>query len=359
MSVSNAKSEIDTLINNARFRCHRPIRIAEILYHSRTDSDIDISNVESYRVDSANWRDEISIRLTGKGSSSSRSYQKDFSNLIEPSVLEVLDDVNQEGGIVENYIYRRLKNDKWSGLIAAQEYVTETDVDEFSFEEYMGLTDESGLEEDSILEISVYALFQAITEELGAKAKLELESPDETILSDFKKFVETFLGLGEGEVTIQTNVDIHRAGQGTYAADKGVDIGTNFGTMVQVKHVTLDTDQARSIENNAYVDRIVIVCRDAERELITSVSSQLGFDKIAGVVTLSELEEWFNMCFGKYQTRLGSKVLQYLRNEFKKEFQTGDYRIPDIDEFFEERGYEADDLSGMWELNDYRQEDLT
>lgn len=352
MSVADGKSDIDTLISNARFRCHRPIRVAEILYHSRTDSDIDITDVEDYRVDSGNWRDQVSRRLTGKGSSSSRSYQKDFSNLIPPSNLKALDKVNKKNGVVETYIYTRLTNDKWSGLIAAQEYVSEAETDEFSFEDYMNLTGQSGLEEDSILEISVYALFQAITEELGAKAKLELKSPDDSILSDFEEFVDTFLGLSEGEVLLQTHVDIHRAGQGTYAADKGVDIGTNFGTMVQVKHVTINSKQAKNIQDNAYVDRIVVVCRDAEEEVITNVSTQLGFNKIAGIVTLSRLKSWYNMCFSKYQSRLGNKVLGYLQNEFKKEFQTGDYRIPDINEFFEERGYDQDSLAGRWEVTE-------
>lgn len=352
MDVSTAKDEIDTLIGNARFRCYRPIRVAEILYKSRTDSEIEITDPESYRVDSGNWRDQVARRLTGKGSSSSRSYQKDFSNLISPDHLQTLDRINRENdGIVENYIYRRLRADKWRGLIAAQEYVSESTIDEFAFDEYMGLTQESGLEEDSMLEIAVYALFRGVTRELGAKAKLELESPNREILGDFEDFVETFLGLEGGAVSFETAVDIHRAGQGTYAADKGVDIGTNFGTMVQVKHVTLDTGQARDIEDSAYVDRIVVVCRDAERDVIESVSGQLGFEKIHGIVTISDLENWYDRCFGKHDSTLGRKVLTDLRREFEKEFQSGDWRVPDVDDFLDERGYAAEQLDGEWAVD--------
>lgn len=351
MSVADGKAEIDTLISNARFRCHRPIRVAEILHHSRTDETIEVTDVESYRVESGNWRDQVSVRLTGKGSSSSRSYQKDFSNLVDPDNLEQLDRVNRaQDGIVENYIYRRLKTDKWSGLIAAQEYVAETDVREFSFDEYMALTEQSGLEEDSMLEIAVYALFSAITRELDARARLELGRPDSAILDAFEGFVETFLGLDAGQSSFETAVDIHRAGQGTYAADKGVDIGTNFGTMVQVKHVTLDAEQASAIETNAYVDRVVVVCRDAERDVITSVSEQLGFEKIAGVVTVSQLGDWYDDCFGSYASQLGTKTLTSLRREFREEFQSGSWRVPDIGAFLAERGYDADQLDGEWSV---------
>ena len=46
MSIEDAKEEIDTLINNARFRCFRPIRVAEILYHSRTEANVALEKWE-------------------------------------------------------------------------------------------------------------------------------------------------------------------------------------------------------------------------------------------------------------------------------------------------------------------------
>ena len=349
MSEQAAKAELDSLISDARFRCYRPIRVAEVLYKSRTQSDITITNPESYRVASNNWRDEMSRRLTGKGSTSSQSYQKDFSNLISADKLQILDDVNTENdGIVENYIYRQLKSKKWNGLIAAQEYVTSTAVDEFSFSEYMGLTKQSGLEEDAMLEIAVYALFKAITRELDAKAKLELGNPNREILREFDGFVHTFLGLGPGETSFETLVDIHRAGKGTYAADKGIDIGTNFGTMVQVKHISLNEKKAKEIEDTAYVNRVVVVCREAERDVIRSVSNQLGYEKVSGIVTIEELNDWYDQAFGSFQAAVGSKILSDLRRAFKKEFQSGDWRVPNVDSLLDERGYDESQLTGIW-----------
>lgn len=348
MDINDAKDEIDTLISNARFRCHRAIRVAEILYHSRTETEIQLSEVEGYRVKSANWRDEVSERLTGKGSTSSRSYQKDFSSLIEPKALKKLDEVNRENnGIIESYIYHRLKSDKWQGLINAQDYIFESSVPEFSFEDYIDLAEESGLQEDSILEISVFALFNAIANELEAKAKLEIGNPDEDILQEFKQFTEIFLGVNADKSSYETLVEIYRPGKGTYAADKGIDIGTNFGTMVQVKHVSLDGSTASKIENRAFVGNVVVVCREAEKEVIQKVAEQLGYDKVKAVVTIDDLESWYETAFDKYPERIGAKALDALREEFGREFQRGDWKIPDIDDFMDERNYP--EPSGVWQ----------
>jgi HaeII restriction endonuclease. len=123
MDIDDAKAEIDTLINNARFRCFRPIRVAEILYHSRTEANVALENPESYRVESGRWRDTVSVRLTGKASSSSKSYQKDFSDLIDPASLSKLDALNRiENGLVESYIYH--DSNKTSGDHSSQPGIT-------------------------------------------------------------------------------------------------------------------------------------------------------------------------------------------------------------------------------------------
>jgi type II restriction enzyme len=352
MEIEDAKGEIDTLINNARFRCFRPIRVAEILYHSRTVDDVALEDPESYRVESGRWRDDISLRLTGKASSSSKSYQKDFSDLMNPESLSALDSLNTaEHGLVESYIYHRLKHDKWGSLIAARDYINESAVDDFSFERYMELTTEvGGLQDDALLEIAVYALFNSIAEAVEAKAKLEIESPDEEILSDFSEFITTFMGLEEGETTFETIVDIHRAGQATYAADKGVDIGTNFGTMVQVKYVSLTRETLNDIEENSYVDRIVVVCRDAEKDVIESVSKQLGVERVKAIVTIADLETWYGTALQAYPDRLGEPLLRHLRSEFNEEYRSGDTKVPPVDNLIAERNYDAIKLTGIWEI---------
>jgi|GEM_PF-1116214 len=352
MNPAEAKQEIDTMINNARFRCFRPIRVAEILYHSRTEGGFDLSDPQSYRVESGRWRDEVAEDLTGKGSSSSNSYQKDFLDLISKA-LPALDDLNKQNpGVVENYIYTRLKEDKWGGLIDARSYINDADVANFSLEEYMSFTEESGLQEDALMEIAVYALFSAVADFLKAKAKLELENPDEEVLRDFEGFVKMFLGVDPSNPSLETMVRIHRAGFGTYSSDKGVDIGTNFGTMVQVKHVSLTKGTAQKVESQTYVDRIVVVCREADRDIIDNVAKQLGYDKIRAIVTLRNLVEWYETAFDEYQESIGESLLENLRTEFNDEFTEGSFRIPRMEEFMDERGYGEDQLEDMWAVDD-------
>lgn len=351
MRDTEAKKELDTLINNARFRCHRPIRVAEILFHSRKGDIDNILDDEEYRVQSSNWRDNISVRLTGKGSSSSRSYQKDFSSLISPKVLQKLDDINCEhAGLVETYIYTKLRESKWRGLIDAQNYVFEADQEDFSFDEYIELAEEGGLQEDSILEIIVYSLFNAIAEELEAKAKIEIENPIPNLLCDFEDFTQTFMGLGPEKHGKETIVQIYRPGRGTYAADQGVDIGTNFGQMVQVKYVNISESAVKKIDKRAFVDEIIIVCKDAERSIIESVTSQIGYERIRAIVTISEIKKWVDKAFNEYPTTLGSKIIFFLKNEFGEEFTQGDWKIPDIENFMEDRNYSDTNLFGIWKV---------
>lgn len=257
-----------------------------------------------------------------------------------------------EDGLVESYIYHRLKHDKWGSLIAARDYINESAVDDFSFKRYMELTTEvGGLQDDALLEIAVYALFNSIAEAVEAKAKLEIETPDEAILGDFSEFIATFMGLDEGDTTFETLVDIHRAGQATYAADKGVDIGTNFGTMVQVKYVSLTRETINDIEENSYVDRIVVVCRDAEKDVIERVSKQLGFERVRAIVTIADLEAWYETALRSYPSRLGRPLLRHLRHEFNEEYRNGDTKVPPVDDLIAERDYDRATLTGKWTVD--------
>jgi hypothetical protein len=186
---------------------------------------------------------------------------------------------------------------------------------------------------------------------LEAKAKLEIESPDEAILSDFSEFVSTFMGLDEGETAFETLVDVHRAGKATYAADKGVDIGTNFGTMVQVKYVTLSRENVTDIEDSSYVDRVVVVCQDANKDVIESVSKQLGFERIRAIVTVDDLTAWYETALDKYQHRLGDPLLGHLRSEFNDEYDSGETKVPPVDDLIAERDYDTVELTDQWTVD--------
>jgi type II restriction enzyme len=118
--------------------------------------------------------------------------------------------------------------------------------------------------------------------------------------------------------------------------------------MVQVKHVSLTESTAQKIEDQTYVDRIVVVCREADKEIIDNVAKQLGYDKIRAIVTLQDLTEWYDTAFEEYRNSIGAGLLENLRTEFNDEFTEGSFRIPRMEEFMEERGYEEDQLEEPW-----------
>ncbi len=89
---------------------YKIIQIAEVLYRSRLQEDVNILDVNSYKNESLRWRDIVTLRLSGKRSTSSANYQHDLWNntAMPPQMLLVLDAENKRvPGIVERYIYQR------------------------------------------------------------------------------------------------------------------------------------------------------------------------------------------------------------------------------------------------------------
>lgn len=108
MNEIEAKKQLDILIKKARVHFYKPIQIAEVLYRSRINSNLNLLNLEEYRSKSKGWRDTISDRFNGRSSSSSAKYQDDLfePDKMSPSVLIALSNANKNG-IVENYIYNK------------------------------------------------------------------------------------------------------------------------------------------------------------------------------------------------------------------------------------------------------------
>jgi hypothetical protein len=107
MNILEAKQSLDNLIRKARVHLYKPIQIAEILYKDRTENNIDINSLETYRNPSKKWRDDICVKFTGRTSTSSARYQDDLfnENAIPPKILNILSQENRaKNGIVEAYI---------------------------------------------------------------------------------------------------------------------------------------------------------------------------------------------------------------------------------------------------------------
>jgi len=351
MSTSNqAKAALDSIIKKARVHFYKPIQIAEILYHSRTGSGLDLTDLESYRSVSKRWRDEISILLVGRRSTSSAKYQDDVFNetAMPPHLLAELGRLNLETkGGVEVYIYKTLHT-KLSAVLQVRDYIINSSVDTFSINELVeSFVSEPGLRRstDKIYEIAVHALFSSIVRALKAEITVSINNEDKGILLDFSRFIKMVLGITPNQTEVVMPAALYRVGV-TNAADRGLDMWANFGTAIQIKHLTLTPEITEEIIGGIEANRIVIVCKDAEREPIEALLVQLGLtDRMQGIITLSDLNEWYTLCLsGKYRDRLATTLLSDLAREFDAEFPSS----TELQPFIESRVYNESLIPKDW-----------
>ena len=348
--LQEAKVALDKIINKGRIHFYKPIQIAEILYHSRLGLDeFDTVNVETYRNPSKRWRDEVTRKLVGRVSTSSQKYQDNLfeNNAMPPHLLTPLaQENNEQDGMVENYIYHRFK-ERQQDVLDAYAYLTDSGTDTFSLAEFLNYFEHrAGLKRsvDKAFEIVVYALFSTLVHELKAQITLTLNQPNPDVIADFDKFIEYVLGLRNGETSITLPAHMYRGGV-TNAADRGLDIVTNFGPAIQVKHLRLDETIAEDISEGVAIDDIVIVCKTADAKIIHSILNQMGIG-IRGVITQDNLEEWYHLCQTKYASQMGEALLKSLILEFAQEFPL----LDQLQSFLDERGYKASNLHGEFTL---------
>ncbi len=121
---------------------------------------------------------------------------------------------------------------------------------------------------------------------------------------------------------------------------------SNWGPAIQIKHLSLDVELAKDIVDGISSDRVVIVCKDAESDVIVSLLSQIGWrSHIQGIVTESNLICWYEKALrGKYSDEIGDRLLDCLREEIAEEFPSVD-SIPDI---LKKRHYEDVAADDFW-----------
>jgi len=335
------KVAIDNLLKKSRVHFYKPTQIAEILYNQRMYGNLDLTDLESYRNISKKWRDEISVRLIGRRCTSSQKFQDNLfeKNAIPPQVLTELGEINlKTNGGVEAYIYLTMKL-KFTELHSVAEYISRATPETFDLDVVISkFTETAGLKRsiDKVYEISVYALFSTIVRALRAEITLRLRNEDKEILADFSQFVENVLGILENQTELKTPASLYRVGS-TNAADRGLDMWSNFGPVVQVKHLTLTPETVEDIAVGIAADRIVIVCLDAEKEAISILLEQVGWGiRIQGIITLDDLRNWYRLCMSdKYKEKLGKTLIADMCREFEAEFPSG----AEFDPFIEERSY--------------------
>ncbi|MDE0015410.1 MAG: HaeII family restriction endonuclease [Candidatus Poribacteria bacterium] len=343
MDNQTAKDQLDTVIRKARVHFYKPIQIAEILHRDRIEKDIDLGDLETYRTPSRKWRDEISLRFIGRISTSSARYQDDLfnANATPPTVLSQLGKINRESnGVVEAYIYTALRN-RLSQMSSGLSIVLQSDSNSFTLRNFIdSFTRDPGLSRsvDKIFEIVVYALFSTLLEVLDVKIGVRIDNINNTVLSEFSDFTEKVLGLSEDTPELYQAAKVYRVGV-TNAADRGLDMWANFGVAIQIKHISLTPTTIKDISNAISADRIIIVCKESEKDVLVSVLKQFGSaSRIQSVITEDELEKWYEKALrGQSSELIGDKILQKLANEIKVEFPS---TTSEFDDFFKERGYD-------------------
>ncbi|MCY4304301.1 MAG: HaeII family restriction endonuclease [Aestuariivita sp.] len=324
-TIESALIALNRVISKSRVHFYKPIQVAEILYRDRVHQDIDLNDLESYRIKSKSWRDDISRILVGRCSTSSAKFQDNLfeENALPPSLIRLLGIRNkQTSGGVEKHIYAKFE-EKYSDLSSALDYAI-TRRDNFSLDQFLELFKRQlGLRRslDKVYEIVVYALFTSLIDALGVEISVDIKDKDSFLLFEFSEFANKILGESFSHTQQKYPAKLFRVGV-TNAADRGLDMWGNFGLAIQIKHLTISTEVAEDIAESISADRIVIVCKDAEEELIYSVLSQIGWrSRIQAIITFSELTSWYDKAIkGKYSNILCDKVLSNLAEQIELEF---------------------------------------
>lgn len=339
-----AKEALDKLIKKSRVHFYKPIQIAEILHYHRTAGDFSLLDLESYRNRSKKWRDIICMQFLGRVSTSSAKFQDNLfeDNAIPPAILNILGVENKRtNGAVEAYIYQRFA-EKHSQLETALNYCLNNTANDFDLTIFLSqFQQQAGLKRslDKIFEIVIYALFEVITTAIDVKIDIYYPDSHKAILQEFANFADKVLNLSEEQTRKTLSAHFHRVGV-TNAADRGLDMYANFGSVVQVKHLSLDEDLAKDVVTTITSERIILVCKDAEEKLISSLLSQIGWQsRLQAIITINELSLWYDKALrGKYATQLGQKILDTLAKEIKQEFPSVGNN--DFTEFQQNRGYD-------------------
>lgn len=327
MTREEAKAKLDIVINKSRVHFYKPIQIAEILYRQRTvDRKLNLRDLESYRTKSRKWRDIVSIGLLGNTCSSSARFQDDLfnENAVPPEALYVLGMENlRTNGAVEAYIYSMFDN-KHKQLETALFYCLNSTTETFDVKQLIdSFWHEAGLRRsiDKIYEIIVYSLFDTLVEQLEMKVDISVSEDKIEILREFEEFAQKVMCLDCESLVYSNSAHVYRVGVAN-AADRGLDMYSNWRPAIQIKHLVLSEELAESIVESVSSDRIVIVCKAAERGLIVSLLTQIGWkSKIQSVVTEDDLVRWYEKALrGTYSAEMGERLLKTMCEQITLEF---------------------------------------
>lgn len=352
--LDDAKERLDRLLANARSQGLMPITIAEALNKIR-EGEASLDNPDNIRRRSYHWLSAINHRLFGKATSLNRSYwDKLYSDHMPlPALSSLADENNRRSGIVEAYVYARLRQTV-DTLRPVRHMLTPDYAGDFSLSDFLAVFEtEARLRRsiDKAYEIVVHALFNAIAARVRAQVTVSVDTTQDEILADFKDFCRLLLGVDDENPSVTVPARLYRVGTAN-SRDGGVDMWANFGPAIQVKHISLDPNHIEPIVDGLSADQVVIVCKAADRSAIEAVLTQVGLiDHVRGIVTQSDLTHWYDLALGpKHATSMAEPLFKALLAEFDYEFTLAD--PGPIDKFAAERGYDKVNLADLWAVDE-------
>lgn len=280
------------------------------------------------------------MQFLGRISTSSAKFQ---DNLFEENA--------NKNGIVEAYIYKAFE-DKHLQLENALNYCLTKTKENFEVKKFLEqFWEQPGLKRslDKIFEIVVYSLFEVLTTAIEVKIDIYYEKKQIRLIEEFSDFAAKVLNLSSTNERKTLDAHFNRVGV-TNAADRGLDMYANFGSVVQIKHLSLDEELAGDVVTSITSDRIIIVCKDSEETVINTLLTQIGWrSRIQAVITINELVLWYDKALnGQFSNILGERIISTLASEIKVEFPS--VGSNDFQEFKKQRGYHQLQ-SNYWEIN--------
>ena len=322
--------QLNKLIKKSRLHFYKPIQIAEILYHHRTEKNLNLNEVETFRNISKKWRDEITKKLVGSVSTSSQKFQDNIfdENAIPPSVLIELGKLNKQNGIVEKYIYELISS-KFKNLEKIISLCE--DKDKFDLSELLSAArNDNDLRRsiDKIYEVIVYSILTELFNDIELKIKLDVNSNN--INKKYKKYLNSFLNF---DTKKKVSSKVFRAGVAN-AADGGIDLWSNFGWLIQVKHLILDKETFKKIIEKQNSEKIIIICRDVDFDYKVEIKKLSG--KSVDLLVESDLYDILKVITKNKNLKIN--LLNNIIKNLNEEFPMIGNKTK-IEELFQSRGY--------------------
>ena len=181
---------------------------------------------------------------------------------------------------------------------------------------------------DKIYEVIVYSLLIEILKDIELKIKFDVNSNN--IKKKYEKYSTSFLNFNSKK---KISSRVFRAGVAN-AADGGIDLWSNFGWLIQVKHLVLDKKTFKKIIEKQNYEKIIIVCRDVDFDYKCEIK-KFGNQSISLLIE----QDLYDMTKIITQNQnLGINFLNNIIKNLNDEFpMIGNKK--NVDDFFQTRGY--------------------